>query len=546
MPRPSPTLLLPLLLGLALAAPGEARIATPAERHHSDLLTGGLGLDGLRSPIPALADPAAPSFDELRRRALWTNWRGLADVSPGGGLGSVYGELAVVPGREFHAEARLPGARHPHRMILLLPDGFDARRPCLVVSAASGSRGVYGAIAPAGGWGLPRGCAVAATDKGAGTDWQRVEGGDTVAVPHAHSGDHPEADWGRHVLQAAAFAARRIEREHGIVPERLRVLLLGVSNGGTAVLQAAGLAGEAGLDLGHDDEGRPWVAPPIAGVVAASPNVHVEGARPLYDYATEAALADFATPAGREALRAGGWTEVALDAALLAAPLDLWRSIAAGYASAYLRRGPTTMPAGYRYAVRAADGSIPPPTPAEAALWWSDSAGIPPGQGVVLLDPEGADGRRHGLEALRALWTGDSAEALALRAAVTATRPLPPRPGLPVVVLHGEADGLIPQAFSSTPYVASARRHGAKLAYWSLAHVQHFDAFLALPLFATRYLPLLPYTWAAADALLRRLDGGAALVDQRIEGRPRTASPAGGAAPLQAADLALPEPAAAP
>lgn len=537
----SPTPLLALLLGFALATPALALqpVDVPAERHHADLLTGGLDLAGLRGPIPALADPAAPSFDELRQRALWTNWRGIADLSPGGGLGEVYGLLTPVPGREFHAQIRLPGARHPHRVMLLLPDGFDTTQPCLVVSASSGSRGIYGAIAPAGGWGLPRGCAVASTDKGAGTDWQRVAGEDSVRIPHAHSGDHPEADWGRHVLQAAAFAAQRIEREHGLAPQQLRVLLLGLSNGGTAVLQAAGLVASENLMLGHDDQGRPWIAPPIAGVVAAAPNVHVEGARPLFDYATEAALLDPASAAGRQALRDSGWSEAALDAAALSAPFDLWRAIVAGYASAYLRRAPHNMPAGYRYAAHGPEGQTAVSAATEAALWWSDSAGLPPGQGVLLLDPPGEYGRRRGLEALRALWTGDSADARSLREAVAATRPHAPPPDLPVLVVHGRDDGLVPEAFSSTPYVAWARNEGASVAHWSVAHVQHFDAFLGLPVFAARYLPLLPYAWAAADALwAHRWQNAPALSDRRIEGRPRASGPDGVTA-LRHTDLGL-------
>lgn len=541
MPSSTPLRFLSLLLGIALAAPvlAEHRVVVPAERHHADLLTGGLGLAGLRAPIPALADPAAPTFDELRQRALWTNWRGIADVSPGGGLGEVYGDLRPIPGREFHAEAILPGARHPHRVMLLLPDTFDAAKPCLVASAASGSRGVYGAIAPAGGWGLPRGCAVAITDKGAGTDWRRVDEQGTVYIPHVHSGDHPEADWGRHLLQAAAFAAQRIEREHGVAPQQLRVLLLGLSNGGTAVLQAAGLADATASTLGRDAKGRPWIAPPIAGVVAAAPNVHVEGARPLFDYATEAALIDFASPQGHELLLQAGWTETALLAASLSAPLDLWRTIAAGYASAYLRRGPDTMPAGYRYAALDAAGRPLPATPAEAALWWSDTAGLPPGNGVLLLDPPGIDGRRQGLEALRSLWTGDSDDARRLREAVAATRPGAPPPELPVIVVHGRDDGLVPEAFSTTPYVGWARSEGASVAHWSVAHVQHFDAFLGLPVFAARYLPLLPYAWAAADALwAHRWNDAPPPSDRSIDGHPRASGPAGVSA-LRSADLGL-------
>ena len=43
---------------------------------------------------------------------------------------------------------------------------------------------------------------------------------------------------------------------------------------------------------------------------------------------------------------------------------------------------------------------------------------------------------------------------------VAATRASVPRGGLPVIVIHGTDDGLIPPAFSSAPYVAAARAAG--------------------------------------------------------------------------------------
>ena len=52
-----------------------------------------------------------------------------------------------------------------------VPDLFDRDRRCVVVTASSGSRGIYGAISLAGAWGLARGCAVAYTDKGAGSGY---------------------------------------------------------------------------------------------------------------------------------------------------------------------------------------------------------------------------------------------------------------------------------------------------------------------------------------------------------------------------------------
>ena len=87
-----------------------------------------------------------------------------------------------MPGREFSAFAKLAGATQPHRVLVQLPDAFDAGKRCVVVAASSGSRGIYGAIAVAGAWGLPRGCAVAYTDKGAGTDYFDLDAGQGVAA----------------------------------------------------------------------------------------------------------------------------------------------------------------------------------------------------------------------------------------------------------------------------------------------------------------------------------------------------------------------------
>ena len=98
-------------------------------RGHDDLLTGGLGLAGLQAMLPpAFADASHPSAEELRRRALWSNWRGIADLAAGGGYGTLYGSVANVPGREFSALAQLPGAQQPHRVLVQLPDAFDVKK----------------------------------------------------------------------------------------------------------------------------------------------------------------------------------------------------------------------------------------------------------------------------------------------------------------------------------------------------------------------------------------------------------------------------------
>lgn len=552
-----------LMLGVSLGLAGCAGLAErgePAPLQQSlsshagqdDLLTAGLGWVGLASPTPPAFDGGA---DSLRRRAVWSNWRGIAQISEQG-LGAAMLQQPAVPGRELHALLELHHGGGRHRVMLQLPDSFDAQRPCLVVSASSGSRGIYGAIALAGGWGLPRGCAVAYTDKGGGTDWiapgairgPQLDGRLTatsdgtaryalagpasgVAIPHLHSAANPEAEWGEYVRQAATWAREQLA---ALVPgldaadeSAWRVIATGVSNGGGAVLQAAALD---------------W---PVDAIVAVSPNVLPgTGGRALFDYATEAALwmpcaagaetlrgallavdpaasqarcrslqeagmlarrvgAESATEAALAHLRGSGWTPAALESAVASTRLDLWRAVAAGYASAYLRRGPDNMPCGYRYAMAA--GSDP-------ALWWSDSSGIPPGAGVLLEDAQasGEDPHFAGLVCLRQLWTGQSEEAQSLRAGIEQTRAGAPRRGLPIWLLHGTDDGLVPLAFSSAAWAQAHHAQGG-LRYQPLPRAQHFDALLGLPGAAERYTALMPSAYAALDAAWAMLEASPAV-----------------------------------
>ena len=557
-------------------------------RDGDDLLTAGLGLAGLRAMAPpAFADPAHPTPVELRRRALWANWRGIADLVPGGGYGELYGSVANVPGREFSAFATVRGAKQPHRVMLQLPDAFDARKRCVVVTASSGSRGIYGSIAVAGAWGLPRGCAVAYTDKGAGSDYFDLDAGQGIdadgevaagdaalafkpdpvngtgiAFKHAHSQDNPETDWGRHVKQAAEFALATLNEQ---LPQQApftfantRVIAVGISNGGGAVLRAAELQG-SGTDQG-------W----LDAVVAGEPNVHVDGGRSLYDYTTEAALlmpcalpqlgipampgtdAKCAALAARGVisgadfdaqqkdalvkLHASGWTDAALRSGSISVAFDLWRAVGVAYASAYGRYAADAHPCGYHYSAMGKDLAPRAATAEERANWWAESAGIPPGAGVGIVDPQpSVDMGLTGLQCLRALWTGEGTDAQRVRKGVAETEAALPRAGLPVIVVHGIDDGLVPQAFSSLPYVSAAQAAGRDVRYWQVHHAQHFDAFLGFPQYAVMYVPLLPYVYAALDRVDAYLDGKGTLpADATIATTPR------GANALTAGNLAIP------
>ncbi|MEL1264130.1 3-hydroxybutyrate oligomer hydrolase family protein [Pseudoxanthomonas putridarboris] len=568
-------------------------------RGTDDLLTAGLGLEGLRAMAPpAFADAANPTSAELRRRAIWNNWRGIADLSPTGAYGQAYGSVAGVPGREYSALAKVPGATQPHRVLVQVPDAFDAARRCVVVAASSGSRGVYGAIAVAGPWALPKGCAVAYTDKGAGTDYFDLDtqqaaredgtlatlddgglafapdapvGASGVAVKHAHSRDNPEADWGRHVKQAAEFALSALDQAFPqAAPFRFdntRIIAVGISNGGGAVLRAS------------EEEGG-W----LDAVVAGEPNilaVDAPGARSLYDYTTEAALLmpcallhlpaeslpqpplraqveplwaarcatlkaaglveGDTTPAQAESayrqLRDNGWTDAALTAGALSVGFDLWRAVAVTYASAYGRYGVGEHPCGFAFSAQNADFSARAASDAERAAWWADGSGIPPGAGVGIVDTKLAppDFTLPGLQCLRALNDGDNEDARRVQTGIAETAAGFPRTRRPVVVIHGLDDGLVPPAFSSAPYVEQARIANPDLRYWQVRNAQHFDGFLALPAYGARYVPLLPYVYAALDQVDAVLDGTRVLpANALIDARPR------GAGNVEASQLAIP------
>jgi hydroxybutyrate-dimer hydrolase len=555
---------------------------TTTHRDSDDLLTAGLGISGLRGLAPPpFADAAVPTAAELRRRAIWSNWRGIADLAPGGGYGDVYGSTATVPGREFSAFATVPGAHHPHRVLVQVPDSFDRRRRCVLVAPSSGSRGVYGAIAVAGAWGLPKGCAVAYTDKGTGTDYFDLDSRSGVSADGtlATAGQGTElafaadalagvsGDWGRHVRQAAEFALEALNRAF---PEdapftfaNTLTIAVGISNGGGAVLRAAEF----------DDD---W----LDAVVAGEPSVLVEGhgSRALYDYTTEAALmmpcallamdhlpqpplqvqahpvwaqrcaaltaagmiegvdADTQARDAHARLRAQGWTDEALRAGALSVGFDLWRAVAVTYASAYGRYSVGEHPCGFSYAMLTAEGDARAATVQERASWWSDASGIPPGAGVGIVDHVAkVDPSATRLRCLRDLWGGASADADRVRKGIAETRAGLPRQGLPVTVIHGVDDGLIPMAFTSAPYVAYARAAGRDVRFWQVRNAQHFDAFLGLPDYGARYLPMLPYVYAALDRTLAMLEGTGTLPESTtIQTVPRAGKP------LVAEHLAIP------
>src|SRR6516164_10832448 len=259
----------------------------------NDLLTAGLGKSGLgNSTPPGLVDPLHPTAEELRRLAIYENYRALVDPTPGGGFGLFYGPNVKADGTVTTSEGLIAGdeyltfekgqdGRTNVTMMVQIPNSFDPANGCIVAAPSSGSRGVYGAIATAGEWGLKHGCAVAYTDKGTGTgadDLQNntvnlirgeridaTQAGDDsnftanlsdseraafnaatsnrFAFKHAHSQQNPEKDWGDNVARSIKFAFEVLNEKlgHGgvqIKKQNTIVIASSVSNGGGASARA--------------------------------------------------------------------------------------------------------------------------------------------------------------------------------------------------------------------------------------------------------------------------------------------------------------------
>lgn len=522
----------------------------------TDLVSGGLGLAGLRAPRLEPQDPAAPTPEELRTMAFHTQFNGLSAINRPDGLGSFSSDgLPVVAGLEIMTRLPVGDTNHTSRALLQIPDSFNPQTPCLVVAPASGSRGVYGAVPLVAPWALPKGCAVVYTDKGAGTDYfdvsrrtgVQLDGtrtplapdnatdlgfvpamGDSstetanapMAIPHAHSGINIEAGWGEITLAATEWAIARLAQAFDdFAPEQLITVAAGLSNGGQAVLQA----------LEKDAQGH------LDAVVAIMPNIATHNAPSLYEYAAMAArfqpcaLGDpefastlpFANPlligfgpnrcqslheaglineptpqAAMNALMDFGFDAESLAFSAATVALDLWRTVLVNSASAYMQTPFDDMPCGYGF-----DASQS--TESQQNTWWATGSGSPPGDGIVLVDANvterPTDPHFTGLQCLAELLNEAT-----LHEAIDATRAKAQWPNeIPVFIVHGQHDALIPAVFSSRAYVAEAQAAGMEVNYLEIPGAQHFDAFLnALPMTHDNgpdWVPILPHGWAALD-----------------------------------------------
>jgi hydroxybutyrate-dimer hydrolase len=315
-----------------------------------DLLTAGLGRTGLGAAAPpAYADPLRPTALELRRNAIFANYRGILDPTPGGGYGTLYGPNIDLQGGDTLGEGLIPGTESIARLddgsgrknvaiAVQVPASFDPQNPCIVAGPSSGSRGFYGSIGSSSEWGLKRGCAVALTDAGKGmglydptddtvnridgTRATRAEAGllahfaaalsdaartayntafpNRLALKHAHSQQNPEAQWGSDTLAAIRYAMYVLNQQYGedlgggSRAQRFHslntlVIAGSVSNGGAAVLQAAEQDRDQLIDgvVANEPSAQPRTS---AGYAVRQGDAAVTHGLPLIDYFTYANL----------------------------------------------------------------------------------------------------------------------------------------------------------------------------------------------------------------------------------------------------------------
>ncbi len=649
-------LLVPLLVGSTAFADGkrvfvpDSLVCRTYDGTTDDLLTAGLGKTGLQGAAPPIAVPTDPTAAELRRLAIYTNYRALSDMTANGGYGVLFGPNIDLVGGDTLGEGKIAGEEclafaddgKGHKnvtMMVQIPASFDAQNACIVAAPSSGSRGVYGAIGTTGEWGLKRGCAVAYTDKGTGNGAHDLEddsvnlidglredagaaGPDSsftarltaaeraafaaaypfrFAYKHAHSERNPEKDWGVDVLQSIRFAFHLLEDRFGIrhsgggrhAGRGALVIASSVSNGGGASLAAAELD-KAGL---------------IDGVVVSEPQVqpirrrslvirrgntpipaHSKG---LYDYITLANLfqpcaalaasnADSPFPAlfnpaaatarcaalrangllasgtladqaeeAQAILNDSGWEPESNLLNLSHYSFQVAPAVATTYANAHGRFRVTDNLCGLSMGGTTGPGSTPGPVAlAAVAQIFATGNGVPPTSGINLVNNDSVGGARldpisispstgaadynfDGALCLRRLFDGKSAQALRVRLGIAEVKRTGRLQGKPAIIVHGRADNLVPVNHSSRPYYGLNKlqeRHRSRLHYYEVTNAQHFEAFLPLAGYDTRYVPLHVYGIQALNMMYAHLKQGAPLApSQVVRTIPRGGAP--GAAP---------------
>jgi hydroxybutyrate-dimer hydrolase len=224
-------------------------------------------------------------------------------------------------------------------------------------------------------------------------------------------------------------------------------------------------------------------------------------------------------------------------------------AIAVTYANTYGRFGVDERVCDFSFAAVDA-GGVPVAWPAAAAaLSFATGNGVPPASGLQIINDASVGGPRRdgasispstkmldfnvdGALCLRALWTDKSVDARRIREGIEDVLVKGDLQGKPAIIVHGQADALVPVGFSSRPYLGmNYIEEGGRgqLRYIEVTNAQHFDAFIGNSLLAgydTRFVPLHVYFRRALDLMYSHLTVGTALPpSQVVRTTPRTGTP---------------------
>jgi hydroxybutyrate-dimer hydrolase len=151
--------------GITGARAGNDVMHTHYDGNTNDLLTAGLGKTGLGSAVPpGFVDALNPTAEELRRLAIYNNYRALIDPTPGGGYGTLYGSECAADGHRTAGEGKIAGdeyiayekgggGKRKVTMMVQIPTRSSPSNACIItrrrpVRAASTARSRPPAMGP--------------------------------------------------------------------------------------------------------------------------------------------------------------------------------------------------------------------------------------------------------------------------------------------------------------------------------------------------------------------------------------------------------------
>ncbi|MES2069534.1 MAG: D-(-)-3-hydroxybutyrate oligomer hydrolase [Pseudomonadota bacterium] len=421
------------------------------------------------------------------------------------------------------------------------------------------------------------------------------------AVKHAHSQQNPEKDWGKWTLQSIEFAYYVLNQKYGDIaidgqsrlvklsPANTIVIASSISNGAGAALAAAEQDSKGLISGIAVSEPHVQLLADNRLTVTRGATTSVGTGKPLYDYFTLANLlqpcAALAPTAANAPFRSailttqasnrcaalklngiisGNTTDELANSAMSALTAAGWQAesrdlqaamyafatpaIAMTYSNTYGRFSVLDNLCGFSFSGTTAQlptsfgkGNGVPAT-VGISIFNNNSVGgaaldalsISPSTGLTDYNVDGALCQRE-------LAVGSSANALRVQAGMREAVRSGNLQGKPALIVHGRSDTLIPVGFSSRPYFGVNRMvegGKSKLSYIEVTNGQHFDSFLPLAGFDSRFIPLHVYYTQAMDMMYAYLKNGTALPpSQVVRTTPRGADASGKANPISASNV---------